>query len=252
VLKLPAFGNTQNVGRNFILTMEIEHFKLNSIEEVKLFSERIENFQKNKLGHSLPYIDLNTAFINLQSFSEGGRLFTALLDLKLSLVMLNFDMTKAGATWNEKFSKGKYEGGTALDNQDKFDGKAELQYYHTNFVPRYRAFWDKLMGIFILLFDHNNYDKFRRAKSRKKEFEKLCKDIPQIPDEFVKNIIKGISDFDQNFRTPEVHGTGVIRKWSFTMFSLHETPLVDFIKYWNWLLPIMKEIDRIIASIEEN
>lgn len=231
--------------------MQTEHFKLNSIEEVKLFSERLDAFQKNKLGHSLHYIDLATAFSKLQNYPQGGRLFTALLDLKLSLVMLNFDMTKAGGIWNQNFSKGKFEGGTVLDNQGKFDGKAEIQYYHANFVPRYRAFWDKIMGLLVLLFDSDNYDKFRRAKSRKKEFEKLCKEIPQIPDEFVTNILNGLSDFDQNFRTPEIHGTGVIRKWSFTMFALHETPLVDFIKYWNWLLPMLTEIDRIILSIQE-
>ena len=231
--------------------MELEHFKLNNEEEVKLFSERLDGFQKSMIVHSLPYIDLNVAFKNLQEYSEGGRLFTALLDLKLNFVMLNIDSSKAGGTWNQYFSKGKFEGGSVLDNQMKFNGKAEMQYYHGNFIPRYRAIWDKIMGILILMFKSESYDKYRRARSRKKEFEKLCKNIPQIPDEFAENIIKGIADFDHSFRTPEVHGTGTIRKWSFTMYSLHETPLIEFGKYWNWLLPILSEIDRILKEMKE-
>lgn len=108
------------------------------------------------------------------------------------------------------------------------------------------------MGILILMYNTENYDKFRKAKSRKKEFEKLCKDIPHIPTELVTNMIQSIADFDQNFRTPEVHGTGSVRKWSFTMLSLHQTPLAEFIKYWNWLLPMLIEIDRLIGLINEN
>jgi hypothetical protein len=231
--------------------MQIEHFKLDSIEEVELFSERIENFQKNKLGYSNSYININTAFINLQNYPQGGRLFTALLDLKLNFVMLDIDMTNAGGIWNQKFSKGKYEGGTVLDSQDKFDAKIEIQYHHANFVPRYRASWDKIMGIIILIYSPDDYNKFRRAKSRKKEFEKLCKEIPQISEESIKSIIETISNFDQNFRTPEVHGTGVLRKWDLTMIAIHETPSIDFIMYWNWLLSILGEIDKIIASIQE-
>jgi hypothetical protein len=67
--------------------MELEHFKLTSLEEVKLFSERLDNYQKSRLGHSLPYISLETAFNKLQSYPEGGRLFTALLDLKQTLFL---------------------------------------------------------------------------------------------------------------------------------------------------------------------
>lgn len=230
--------------------MELEHFKLNNSEEVKLFCDRLDNFHKSKIGHALPYIDLNVAFEKLQGYSVGGKLFTALLDLKINFVMLHIDSMKAGVTWNNYFSKGKLEGGSVLDDQQKFNGKAEMQYFYGNFIPRYRAIWDKLMGILILLFQSESYDKFRRAKSRKKEFEKLCKEIPQIPEEFVANVIKGISDFDQKFRTPEVHGTGKIRKWSFTMFTLNETPLIDITKYWNWLLPNLSEIDRLLKDIK--
>ena len=121
--------------------------------------------------------------------------------------------------------------------------KAELLRYANKHIPYARKSLNELLN--------ESYDKYRRARSRKKEFEKLCKNIPQIPDEFAENIIKGIADFDHSFRTPEVHGTGTIRKWSFTMYSLHETPLIEFGKYWNWLLPILSEIDRILKEMKE-
>ncbi|MDO6814015.1 hypothetical protein [Tenacibaculum soleae] len=231
--------------------MKLEHFKLNNKNEVKLFCERLDKFQENKVGYSLPYIDLNIAFKNLQDYEQGARLFTALLDLKINFVMLNIDFTNAGGAWNNFFSKGKLEDGSVLDSQIKFNGKAEMQYYNGNFIPKYRAIWDKIMGIMILMFKPESYEKYRKAKSRKKEFQKLALEIQQIPNEFAENIIKGITDFDNNFRTPEVHGTGKIRKWSFTMYSLHETPLIELQKYWNWLLPILSETDRILKGIEK-
>lgn len=229
--------------------MLLEHFKLNTVDEVNLFSERLNNYQQSKIGSFLPHINLVTAYEKLQIQPHGGKLFTALLDLKLGFIMLNIDSLTAGAIWNAKFSKGKYEGGSVLDSQDIFNGKADVQYHYSNFVTRYRALWDKIMGVFILFFDFDNYEKYRRAKSRRKEFEKLSIRNPSISDEFIKHIVQGISDFDQKFRTPEVHGSGVIRKWSFTMLSIHETPLIDLISYWNWLLHTMNDLDKIIESL---
>jgi hypothetical protein len=230
--------------------VELEHFKLSNSHEVNLFSERLDNFLKNKIGQKCTYIDLNLAYEKLQGYSDGGRLFTALLDLKLNFAMLDIDSTMASGTWNQYFSKGKFEGGSVLENQLIFNGKTEIHYYHTNFIPRYRAIWDKIMGILILIFKPEKYDNYRRARSRKKEFEKLCKDIPQIPDVLLQNIFTGLSEFDNNFRTPEIHGTGSIRKWSFTTFAIQKTPLIDFGKYWNWLLLILSEIDRLIETLK--
>lgn len=228
-----------------------DHFTLNNSEEVRLFCERLDSYQKSKIGSSSSYIDLNIAFDKLQGYNQGGKLFAALLDLKLNFVMLLIDTANSGGTWNQYFSPGKLEGGTVLDNQQKFNGKAEMHYYHGNFIPRYRAIWDKIMGILILIFKPDSYEKYRRAQSRKKEFVKICNGIPQFPVEFVKNITKVLSDFDDSFRSPEVHGTGKLRKWSFTMYALHETPMLnEFGNYWNWLLPMLSAVDKIIKELE--
>ncbi len=228
--------------------MEFEHFKLSTPDEVALFCKRLDQYQVNRSGDALPYIDLVSSFKNLQDFPEGGKLFTALLDLKLNFVMLHTDMMKAAVTWSQFFSKDKLAGGSVLDDQQKFDGKTDIQYYFTNFITRYRALWDKLMGILLLMYQADRYDEFRRARSRKKAFQKICNGITQIPNDFVEDILKHISEFDQEFRTPEVHGTGSLRKWTFTMFSLHETPSIKLIGYWNLLLPVLTQIDQILRN----
>ena len=89
-----------------------DHFTLNNSEEVRLFCERLDSYQKSKIGSSSSYIDLNIAFDKLQGHDHGGKLFAALLDLKLNFVMLLIDTANSGGTWNQYFSPGKLEGGT--------------------------------------------------------------------------------------------------------------------------------------------
>ena len=117
---------------------------------------------------------------------------------------------------------------------------------------RYRSIWDKIMGLFVLFHVPESYEKYCKAKSRKKEFMKLMLSAKEMPKESIDNISEAISDFDQKFRTPEVHGTGVLRKWGLTMLSLDETPFFELIHYWNWLVSIFKTIDKIIAAIGED
>lgn len=224
----------------------MKEFKLNSREEVEIFSTFLNNYLASRTPQfRLEYINLIVVFDKLRNTSNGGRVFTALLDLKINLTLLMLDNHGSGATWSEKFSKGKLEGGTVFDSSEKFISKMDIHRYNTAFIFRYRAVWDKIMGLFILLYSPNNYDKFISAYHKKKYFIKIARQLPQIQPKFIKMVDDTLARFDNDFRTPEAHLTGRLWKFSFVMNSILENPSGQLIYYWNTLIRVLAQIDKI-------
>jgi len=90
------------------------------------------------------------------------------------------------------------------------------------------------MGFLILLFCPNDYDVFIEAKSKKRKFTKIAYEkIPQIPSELVRQIEVFVTNFDNSFRTPEAHGPGVLRKYTFLMEPITNNPQIELI---GWIL----------------
>lgn len=208
-------------------------FTLNSREEVVSFQELLEGYSRTTFQTALPHISLVDAYDHLQTRSDGGRVFTALLDLQVNFLLVFADIYSMGATWNRLFSKGKLEGGSVLDSSNKFNGKMEIHRFNTSFVLRYRAIWDKIMGLLILMHDPARYDAFMKARSRKKEFIKIAKESKFASDIFLLELEQLLTTFDDKFRTAEAHGSGVLRKYSFVMESLEKNPQIELVEYWN-------------------
>ena len=222
-------------------------FKLDNIEDVKQFVENLNHYQTSTYGFILPYIDLVTAYENLQCNKEGGRIFSALLDLKINYISLNVDLDILQRQNNELIM-GQNGEASLLSNPLFFYRKFEIHRSLANFIPKYRALWDKIMGILILIYSPENYNRYSQAKSRKREFVKLCENIPQIPNNFSIKVVENLEKFDNQFRTPEVHGTGTIRKWSFTIEKMADTDLLEVILYSNWLIPNLEAIDKVFKN----
>jgi hypothetical protein len=89
-------------------------------------------------------------------------------------LLLYLDSNAVGGTWNQLFSKGKLEGGSVLDSEAKFFGKMDIHRFNTAYVLRYRALWDKLMGLMILIFVPNEYDLFAGAQFSSITFDIYC------------------------------------------------------------------------------
>ena len=233
--------------------MELKTFKLENIEEVQTFSDRLEHFVRNRINVPVPHIslvsiNLVSAFNFCQTYNEGPRLFTALLDFNINIVDLLIDFSSFGGTWNNHFSKGKLEGGSVLDDSQKFDGKVLVHHHFTNLIPRYRAIWDKIMGIFVLRYESGMYKKYCRADSRKAEFKKIFDNSQDVTQETALKITNQVQEFDDKFRTPEVHGAGSVRKWSFTMYNMGDTPMVDIQTYMNWLFEYIIILNRMFKT----
>jgi hypothetical protein len=225
-----------------------DYFKLQTRLEVQRFEELLHAYEKAHFHAALKHASLVNVFDALQSHPDGGRIFTAFLDIQINFSLLDGETAGIAGTWNACFSKGKLEGGSVLDSPEKFFGKMEIHKFSSGFVLRYRALWDKIMGLLILVYAPERYDNYRRAKSRRKSFLSLSRTIPQIGSDAANAICQNLERFDKTFRTPEMHGTGALRKWSFLMESMDKNPMADMIGFWNYAVETIAYLGRLFES----
>lgn len=227
-------------------------FVLKDKNEVETFENMLRDYTNLRAQFALSHISIINAYNKLQNIENGGRIFTALLDLEVNFVLLFCDIHNVGAVWNDKFSKGKLEGGSVLDSKDKFFGKMDIHRFFGSYIFRYRALWDKIMGLMILIYSPNEYEKFYSSKKKKNTFKKIVGNNSQISSEFIQSIDEILTGFDNMFRTPEAHGTGSMRKWSFNMEPMTENPSIELIGYWNIMNETMIKISKIFEDNDDD
>ncbi len=228
--------------------MTSKAFSLGSRDEVVTFEVMLDSYSTQNFQMPLQHISLVEAYDFLQNRTDGGRVFAAVLDLRINLILVFSDITSMGAVWNKFFSKGKLEGGSVLDNAIKFNGKMDIHRFNTSFVLRYRALWDKVMGLLVLMDAPQYYDQFMKAGSRKKEFIKIAEAQKICEEVFIEELVDLLTTFDNKFRTSEAHGTGVLRKYSFLMESMIDNPQGDLVNYWNRLNQFIANYGKVFRS----
>lgn len=223
-------------------------FSLNSYEEVARFEELLERYSTARTQLSLKHISLTDAYNQLQQREDGGRIFSALLDIQINFLLLFLDSCAVSATWLNYFITGKLEGGSVLDSDEKFFGKMDIHRSNSSFVLRYRAIWDKLMGLMILIYAPSEYDSFSNAKSKKRTFMKIAKKHQFAEAQFITNLNNLLTRFDDTFRTPEAHGTGGLRMYSFTMEPMEKNPQIELMEFWNAVNGFVSEVGKQFIS----
>jgi len=238
-------------------------FILRNREEVVTFADWLNKYQKAKLGFSSNHLSLVDAYDQLQERIDGGRVLTALIDIQVNYILLARDHGESLAIRNTYFpaifriSKDgsvnfRSDGSTVFDSEENFFGKMEIQRYSTTFVLKYRALFDKIMGFIILMFAPADYDAFAKARRKRNSFAKIAPKMPQVPTELVLQIEELLTRFDNTFRTPEAHGTGVLRKWVFLMDSHWTNPQGELMDYWNFLVNLMVNIGKLFRKVKPN
>lgn len=169
---------------DFNMEKEFEEFYLKTKDEVEVFQNFISEYLRSKNIMSLPNLDLLSIFDACNGKKNGERIFAMMLDIKINFILIWLDQNDAGAIWNQNFSKGKLEGGSVLDSRSKFYGKFEIHRFNSSFIFRYRAIWDKIMGVLVLLMLPADYNSFMGSKSKKKAFLKLSKKGSPLTEEF--------------------------------------------------------------------
>jgi hypothetical protein len=210
-------------------------FRLRNRDEVAVFERHLDEYVAARAGVALRHISLLETYDRLHGTRDASRIFAALLDLQTQIAFLHIDLHSIGRIWNEEFAPGLCEGLSLLESPGKFFGKADLHRTNSSYVLRYRAIWDKIMGLLVLLLLPAQYNRFIGAKSRKRMFRQLAASMPLLPPTLVDQIESTITRFDDQFRTSEAHGTGVIRKWNYLLEAPENNPQLRLFQFWNVL-----------------
>ena len=212
-------------------------FKLEDRCQVDLFEQMLERYLETSTGKPLKHIPLGAVFDACQKHQAGGKIFTAFLDLQINLALLWQDVVRIKDEWNRHFGgKKSPQDGSILDSQENFDGKMQVHRHLNSFVLRYRAVWDKLMGVYILTHAPERYDEFRGSKSRKRQFSKIAQETPTLG-AFGDQVVQQLKEFDDKYRTPEAHDFGRLRKWTLSMLPISDqkNPILTIVDFWNRL-----------------
>lgn len=222
-----------------------------------------------------------------QSFDDRtySKLLNAYVDLELTYIFMKKDVSSAGGTHNRLNDAGRIDGRSVLRDFALFSGKMDILYSLSAFSFRVRAFWDKYMGILLLIYDREKYEKFIRARSRRTffirrahewphisihlrrcltaivkewyirsghrgveiEFREGEKDVP-FPDPFLELIGKIVELVDV-VRTPEAHGTGSLWKWTLANLPPDRSGDFGLVNHWNYCNQFMQALRKVIAEL---
>lgn len=228
--------------------MATELLALDSREEVARFEELLGKYATAKTQSPIKHLSLIEAYDHLKARDDGGRIFSALLDIQVNFHLLYLDLHRVGAAWNQLSSKGMLAGGSALNSQARFFGKLEIHRFNSGYALRYRALWDKLMGVMILIYAPHEYESFMSAKSKKIRFQKLAEKHQFAEAQFLKKLDELLTRFDNAFPVPEFHGNEAQANYSFAMESLDHNPQTELIVFWNAVNGFISKFGKIIGK----
>ncbi|MFN7853427.1 MAG: hypothetical protein ACLBM3_14625 [Dolichospermum sp.] len=230
---------------------DVQRFQFNDKHDVEVFDAMLETYHKTETGYSLSYIPLPKAYEVISNQCNDTRIFPALVDIKLNFVILSCDSFGACCLWNELLSSNSVSSRNIVI-ENKFIAQFKLHRLLSSYVLRYRAIWDKIMRLIILLFCPEHYQRYDNTKkSRKGIFKKIAEESGKISSEFANDIHELLERFDNSFRTPEAHGTGTIKKWSF-IEPMVDNPSFELMGYWNRLLDIMTKFNEILNDMNND
>ena len=212
----------------------------------------------------------------------NGRLFNAFVDLELNYMFIMKGVDIAAGIHNRLHSSGKVGSGSVLQDFDLFSGKVDVLFSLSSLSFRIRAFWDKYMGILFLLYDWQKYEDFYRSRSRRKYFSGNAKEwsemslyirkcmtnvvktliihsgrreeakelenvVVSFPSPFLE-IMGDLIDQSDEIRTPEAHGSGILRKWSLANLPIDRSRDFALVNHWNVVNEFMHALRATIAE----
>ncbi|HET6515695.1 MAG TPA: hypothetical protein VFG09_11095 [Thermodesulfovibrionales bacterium] len=162
----------------------------------------------------------------MSRIENGDKIFPALFDLQINIVSLLVEVGVIGDL-EHKFEAIKGTVRSLYESHEVFSNRMDAFRHQFSVILRYRAIWDKFMGLIIMRFLPDKYDAYMKAKSKKKDFITITSKVHI--DTLFKPLIDAMMEFDDEFRTTEAHFTGRIRKWTFTSLGIHASPSLRLI-----------------------
>lgn len=242
-------SNSEELRCFFNINTDLEQsqrFSLHNREEVETFETMLHKHVEAETHLPFHSLNLTQAFDYCIALKENGaKLFAALLDLKITIAFLFIDAIKYAPDFNAFNRK---DGSNILKDEALFNKKMKMLHYNIDLAIRYRAFYDKLMGLIVMLLNPAKYEDYNKAKSRKKLFPSLVKGI--LDDDSLATLLEQVTYLDENYRTSEVHQTGSMRTWVLTSQDLFLDKQLNLMNYFNWTLGYADWLDEVIAGNE--
>lgn len=237
--------NTSNVyERRKFLGIDVDvlknqEFSLKNKEEVIKFTELIKSYVEEETHLPFHWIDLPCWFDKCMMMEEnGGRLFSAILDLKITFAFVFIDFNRIIPGFKVVNSE---ESPNILADANIFKEKMALLHDNIDMAIRFRTFYDKFMGVLVLLSSPDKYNKLGSSGSRKSDLRKLLDG--HMDSESLDSICATISCLDERFRTAEVHQTGRMRKWVLGGRDCFVDNVVELSGFFNSILSLSDWLD---------
>ena len=264
-------------------------FQISSISDANTFEEYINSYYINiarQQGKGLiPSNYISRAFIYSQNHPSGGRLMNAIVDLELIHLFMYKDSHIAGGTWNN-LSSLNLSNKPILTDITSFSSRVDILYVLNSFALRCRAFWDKYMGLLVLLCDESKYDIYCGSRSKKRTFKKMAENWTNLPKSIrlatidITKLLMITLKSERNFskeleleilsvpkcsvdlidfiitsldslRTPEDHGAGTLRKSILSTMSVDVSKGFQLLHHWNFSIYYVKSLRQTITDSVE-
>lgn len=246
-------SNSEELRSFFNINTDLEQsqrFTLHNREEVETFETMLHKHVEAETHLPFHSLNLIQAFDYCMALKENGaKLFAALLDLKITIAFLFIDAIKYAPDFNALNRK---DGSNILEDEALFNKKMKMLHHNIDLAVRYRAFYEKLMGVMIMLYNPSQYGRFDSRGKKEGSLSKFKKIIEgYIDDEIILPLIEQVTYLDYNYRTPEVHKIGSMRTWVLTSQDLFLDKQLNLMNYFNWVLYYADWIDSVISFNKE-
>lgn len=151
-----------------------------------------------------PLLDLEEWFCN---HPQHGKIMASLVDLKLTWFFTDSDFVSACLVYQDKLHFRRLPSYTY---NEIAASRISFLNHANSFVLRCRAFWDKLMGLLLLIFASDYPNSGSGKRSPRKRFLKRA---PNFLEHESVDSIASLLTLLNDHRTPEAHADGSMREW---------------------------------------
>ena len=200
-------------------------------EYFSAIEEGIAVYSSKSINDVEELFPLNALERCFEKHPEKTKLMFALVDLKLTFYFATNDFMQSGVVWNENLNSASFhEESPSKQTASKILFLSNLN----SFVLRSRSYWDKALGVLVLVYATNDYERFVSSKSRRARFKKIM--ATHLQANAINFIHDTIEILDDKFRTAEAQQTSTLRTW-----VLKEGKIDLFAGSFGWLLGVYND-----------
>ena len=216
-------------------------------DDAARFDRVLRKHQEAVGAPPLNHLSLEAVHQALIHNGNGGQIFSFALEIQIQFAFLNCDLCRImDLVGEENLEKVDPQYG---HSDEFFVHRVGVHQANSNFVFRYRAIWDKIMCISILLLVPDEFQRFMSARSRKRSFGKVLNRMGMSNSTLLRLIEDSLTEFDQRYRTGEAHGSGTTRKWSYSADLGMGSPQADMHWAWNDLNGVIAELGNLFRQM---